>query len=759
MKKSIEILEKKPLYEEKAEENTDFPIYSKKPKDDRFLAELAEAFDSTGIARTKAQQILKRIDKEKLFKLYRLDEITFRCVNFYVSQVIGPGFTLVGGNKKARKTIENFIDKTHLMLLMEEVVRDMCIGGNGWLEMTPNAGGDIVDAKYVDFRYMDLERDEYGFVKEDESGSIVGYNYKSYLGTAKKIKKEEMVWFPLFGRGSELAFGFIEPLYKVIFDKLNTRAGLAQAYWRMGYPLFVGKVGDKPDNKIGYPGHKATQSNIDKLGAELEDVTAKHKIVGPYWYGIEKLKGDKIEVTPILETLDTQIIIGFGLHPTLFGVGATAKESLEIAIERDMERTIKSFQNRIKIILEDILFKRIAKDYELKEVPQILWNDVVPQDLNRAAKRRKEYVEALILNPKDLEALVREEEGIKGEIDSKWRDDEKINPNIKPEKPEEKTLERLKRYGFDIPTKKDIMEIINPKLEKEAKEREGTERNIMGLIKDGQKSQETKVDELEKKGKQERKEMLESIENKMEKQNNTYNEKILNILEKHEKSNETIKNNIKTIDENNKEFNEKTVDSINSTFKETNSKFQKSIENLTEAIENTIQKEKQTRREQIEILNEKFFNIPTKGDLGSLENRIFEISKKEPEKLQEKEDLNIIRTVIGHTLSLEETILYLKRMEVTWENQAKLINSLIERIMFKTTGTEKPNLIKKIRKMKVSGKMELGDTIRFLKVVKTSFPEAAIIKIIDDLTKNIMYEETGIETPTATGGLDRVQGG
>lgn len=317
----------------------------------------------------------------------------------------------------------------------------MCIGGNGWFENIFNGKDQLIDIAYVDFRLMDFKRDSSGNVEEDDEGNVKEYEFESWSGDKKVISQKKIVHFPLFGWGNELAYGFVEPLYRVIYDKLNARHGFSQAGWRAGFPLYVVYVGDKPE--AGYPGHKPNQDIVDKISNEFENVQVKHKFVMPYWTKVDQLNPPEIELTPLLEYFDVRITGGFGvpIDIALGGSGKSNKATLEISVTRDLDRRIDSIQNKLAFKLQNEIFPYVCTQngISVDKTPRVMWKETTPMDLNRAAKRRFEYIQIGILKPEDLREIVMKEEGL--------RYDEKSE--------ETQGMEELRRKIIDTPSGED----------------------------------------------------------------------------------------------------------------------------------------------------------------------------------------------------------------------------------------------------------------------------------------------------------------
>jgi len=383
-------------------------------KNDRFLLSLAEALESKkGIKVTETYKLAKRIKPEKLELASRMCEITARCINFYALQVVGPGFELVDCKPETKEFLKEFIERNHLLAKLEDVVRDMCIYGNGWLEKKFNAEGKFVEVDYINGKYMDFQRDYNGHVIEDEFGNIRGYVFKDWTGQKRNLNPNQVAHFKLFSHGNELAFGFVEPLFHLIYDKLNARKGISQAGWRAGHELLVAYIGDKPDERIGYHGHRADEDFSRALADELEDIKGKHKLVLPYWARIEKIEGTKVDWSPLLNYFDTRICAGFGIpvEIAIGGIGKANRATLEVAVTRDLDRRIRSFQNKISIVLKNDIFGELKKQGDIIEIPNIRWHDITPADLNRLAKRLVEYIQAGIIKPEDVKEIIYELEG------------------------------------------------------------------------------------------------------------------------------------------------------------------------------------------------------------------------------------------------------------------------------------------------------------------------------------------------------------
>ncbi|MHA1642261.1 MAG: phage portal protein [Promethearchaeota archaeon] len=392
-------------------------VIARKNNSDRFLLALGEALSKKKTS--SSTKIFKRIPFDKLELCYLMDEVIFRCVNFYALQVGGVKFEIISKNKNAKNIIENFCRTINLSNKAVEITRDLCITGNSFYEKVYSMTGKLIDIQRIDYKTIDYERDSRELVIEDESGKPKGYIYKGYTGNEiSKLDSSSILHFKLFSLGNELAIGFIEPVYRLVYLKANIRHGFAQAGYRMGHPMNIIYIGDPENPKTGYTGHRPTKELVDKIESEWADIETKNVFIMPYYSKVEQLKPITVETQhELLKYCDSRIAASFGIPPEVaFGENASNKATLEILITRDLDRRIKAIQNIIANVLENELFPEILSQYNIEDNVKIRWHEITPADLNRKAKRIIEYIQAGVLNPEDVRNMILDEEGLKSPL-------------------------------------------------------------------------------------------------------------------------------------------------------------------------------------------------------------------------------------------------------------------------------------------------------------------------------------------------------
>lgn len=401
------------LRSKKSDSKKEEPIYtsSKKQAEDRHLLALSNGLNINTKKRkaTDQAELTKRIGKKKLNLAYRIDEVASRCVEYYVDQVTSPGFELVG-NPKAVEICENVSRNANLLLKIKELVRDGCIYGNGFAEKIKNMDDHPVGLERINPIKIDYQRQGMDII-EDQSGNPIGYSFTKNNGEKVKFDPSEILHYKMISTGNEMALGFIELAFRIIYLKLNIRQGFAQAGYRMGHPLRIIYAGDKPDIKNSYQGHKANKKIIDKLADEFEDLETKHKFVVPFWTKVEQLPATETPQTELLEYCDKRIAAAFGI-PLGIALGTKSGADIDPKIKRVLDRKIKGMQNDLSYLLEHEFFAEVCKQNNIKDVPQVKWKEITPEDKNRMAKRFVEYVEAGILTPEDVKEEVLKNEGL-----------------------------------------------------------------------------------------------------------------------------------------------------------------------------------------------------------------------------------------------------------------------------------------------------------------------------------------------------------
>jgi hypothetical protein len=374
-------------------------LFTNRSTDATKLHKLASASNQEDkLIRTESSEVLyARKPLLKLEQIYYSDPVIFNGINFYVRNTIGPGFRIEADNPQVQENFEKWAQMTRLEGSLAVSLSHMLVYGNGFTELVDNVQHDrTVALANIDPKTMDLARDPQQRPLLDARGDPIGYIQTTQTGQIIKLPASKIAHFPLYTIGtSKLGIGLIEPLFKIAIIKLNIEEGLGQTIFRHGYPLAIATVGDDK--------HEPTPADIDIVHNELKGLSYKSDICFPHWVKLafEKPSGAE-KLKDCLEYYIDQECAGLGL-PKAFITGrgeGSNKATLDIQ-SIDVERNIQMIQRKLSFCVEQQLFKRVAAQLGVTEVPRLVWNEVNPESLNQRIDRLTKEIQVGLLEPTD----------------------------------------------------------------------------------------------------------------------------------------------------------------------------------------------------------------------------------------------------------------------------------------------------------------------------------------------------------------------
>jgi hypothetical protein len=198
--------------------------------------------------------------------------------------------------------------------------------------------------------------------------------------------------------------GLIEPIYKTSLRKLNIEEALANAIWRHGFPIMLATIGDS--------NHEPTPQQVTSILTKLKDVNFKQELSIPYYYDLKILEAKKAEkLREHLEYFKDQEIAGLGIPKPFATGGGEATNRATLASQSDMfQLTLRDIINKTVFSIQKYMFKPICDLEGFKEVPNIKWDLVGPDELNEQSKRMIEYVKANIFTTEEVKPLIKQSE-------------------------------------------------------------------------------------------------------------------------------------------------------------------------------------------------------------------------------------------------------------------------------------------------------------------------------------------------------------
>lgn len=431
----------------------EFHLVATKPKGDsegKFYAHLEE-------------RVAKTVPLGKLEKLYHLDFLTFRIVNDYVDGMIGPGFFLEG-DKKIVPLLMKWAEKIKLKRIMEEVVRDVFLSGNPWVELGYNeVGNDILKLQTINPKFMDYIRDgKTGYVMIDKkTGEFVGYKRsggfdwqqvewkRDKITVGDKVVqrfpkgdgRDRIAHFKLYGLGeSYLGTTPLEPCYRQAIIRLNISRNVGEgAYRSEGLVITVGDETVTPTN-----------DQVDKVSESFEDIetdtifafkfspkVAVDRLPSPDLQGREQL----------LYYFADAFCTGMG-KPLCLVMESTARGRTTDVEAKGIqyENTIRALQERLAEQIRDKIFYRYmdAKGISREKLSKVIFKTNMPTIKLAKARRIGTLArQSLIRYDPELEKYLRVLEDLPVTMLDKAIDEWENEGTSPDEEPEKDIKERL----------------------------------------------------------------------------------------------------------------------------------------------------------------------------------------------------------------------------------------------------------------------------------------------------------------------------
>ena len=243
----------------------------------RTLSQTFELGDYTlrqsGIAVPTTKKIspsMQRVPLSEIELLYLKDGTIFNGINKMVQTIMSARHILKSDSQRTLRFFNKFLsDIGHTGLgvtweaLLSMIFQYKFLYGKMWVENIMNKNRSaIVDWDSVDPKSVDYARDSKNQIVLDDMSVPIGYvqtlDYGSILPAKQFVPKdvvlqpnqiyiprEVLSQFKLFTVGDGFyPIGLVEPIYLNSIRKQNVEEALANAIWRLGFPILWAKMGD-----------------------------------------------------------------------------------------------------------------------------------------------------------------------------------------------------------------------------------------------------------------------------------------------------------------------------------------------------------------------------------------------------------------------------------------------------------------------------------------------------------------------------------
>lgn len=328
-----------------------------------------------GIVRPDAEQFsfLKGEPKDDMLWIkyrwsYRNIPIVAAAIDITADQVV-QSFHVVGENENIVEETKKFMDDMNLSELYHNIVKQMLVFGNAFIEVVTEDGTGIVDLKILDPITMYVNRDKFGNFGSQAYFQI----FSNKPEEAIPFTFEQIAHFKWNTLG-ESAYGvsMIHPLINTLDAKLSTEANLRVILDRYASPIIHVKVGSDE--------RPAKQQDIDAYSGDLEDIYADTEFVTNHLVEMNMVGAQRaaMDLGPSLKYIEHQVVSGLQVPLSLLGRGeGSNRATAEVQLESFQRRT-KSIQRVLKEDTENQIFKahlQAIHGEEFEDIPEMVWGE------------------------------------------------------------------------------------------------------------------------------------------------------------------------------------------------------------------------------------------------------------------------------------------------------------------------------------------------------------------------------------------------
>ena len=381
---------------------------------------------------SKTTPEIKRVIKPELEQTYLNNPVIFNIVNKTTEVIMSAGWKLIGD----KDTVEYFTEwldsignsggELEWESLLERNFQHCFIFGDAWNELIYNKGKtQLLDLDTIDPKKMDYAKNSSMKIALDKNSNPLGYVEKLPFDTVvvNKIKPPEEVslgtnevflppdriaHYKLYTVGDGFyGIGLIEPVYNTSFRKMKMEQALSNSWWRTGFPLLKGTVGDI--------NHEPTEEHLTKMALKLADMDYRSSITLPNYANVEILEAKKPEkLKEQLNYFIDQEVAGSGM-PKAFATGsgeATNRATLGRQ-EYLLKMSLKNVVKRVTSVIEKKVFARKAELEGLDSYPKIRWGEIALEELDSKAARIVKYAQVGLIKPDAaIERFIRKVEDL-----------------------------------------------------------------------------------------------------------------------------------------------------------------------------------------------------------------------------------------------------------------------------------------------------------------------------------------------------------
>jgi len=324
---------------------------------------------------------------EDMEKVYSRVDFVSGSINQISQSIIGD-FAIKLDNENAQALIDDFVERTNFLTVIEAWIREGLIKGNGFIEL------DLNNTKEAQIRVLNANNI---YVRRNKVGKVLGYN--QFTGDLNKFnvqKKDEKLMIPF--KPNQIAhlpvnkipndpygIGKLWTVERVVENIITNRHDLVKLGSR--------KAGAPYHFKVGKPGENTQKKVVDDVKNSLTFLNNRTEWVTDGNVDIKMLAFNDLgkNLIEINEHLFRMYLAGMELSEVDMGSGQL-NEGIANVQENKKERMIKSFRTHVQKIIEEKIIRPILNANKLDEVPRFEWNLPTQDEINDKISKIKELL-------------------------------------------------------------------------------------------------------------------------------------------------------------------------------------------------------------------------------------------------------------------------------------------------------------------------------------------------------------------------------
>jgi hypothetical protein len=291
----------------------------------------------------------KAVDLEELEHFYKSDAEVRASIDTLAEMVAGVGYYTTAESSRAKSIVDKFAEDVNLDALLVDVVRNMLLYGDAYLEKVMNKN-ILTNLLLLPSKTVRVIRDEHGIVQK---------YVQSVLGKSVEFKPEEVIQFSYYRiGGSAYGVSLLEPILPALRQKEKSIETMGKILDRYASPRIIWKVPRPADAQALATALSSLEPGQDPIisgDVSFEPLTIDPRVNFQFFY----------------EYLDKQIFEALK-SPSLAWFRNATEASAKVMLDI-VERHIAGIQRYIKRKVEGEIFKPLVEAHGLKEVPRLNW--------------------------------------------------------------------------------------------------------------------------------------------------------------------------------------------------------------------------------------------------------------------------------------------------------------------------------------------------------------------------------------------------